>query len=115
MQLKDAQLAYAYEKSNAKRIAFIDESFQIRSRNHLPFYAMTATLVSSNPVHLETTRVDVRALAGELYHATAHAHTAHSGPIGRLLDYIRESSLITNILTVETEMPAPKYIMRSAT
>lgn len=115
MLLKDAQLAYAYEKSRAKRIAFIDESFQVQSRNSLPFYAMTATLVSSIPVHLETTRVEVRAIVGDLFHATAHAHTAPSGPIGHLLDYMRESSVITNILTVETEMGGPKYMMRAAT
>jgi hypothetical protein len=113
--LKDAQLAYAYEKSNAKRIAFIDESFQVQSRKSLPFYAMTATLVSSIPVHLESTRFEVRALVGDQFHATSQARTAHSGPIGHLLDYIRESNIITNILTVETEMLGPKYMMRAAT
>lgn len=115
MYLRDSQLSLAYEQTKAACVAFIDESFQTQSKNHLPFYSMTATLVSSSQAEMDAVRRDIHGVVGDSFHATASAQAADTGTIDSLLDYIGSSNLIASILTVETEMAGPKFMMRAAT
>lgn len=115
MYLRDPQLAIAYAQTQATCIAFIDESFQTQSKKHLPFYSMTATLVSSTPTAMETVRHDIHGIVGGNFHATVSAQAQDTESIEVLLDYIGASNVITNILTVETEMAGPKFMMRAVT
>jgi hypothetical protein len=113
--LMDSQLAFAYEKMNAPRVAFIDESFQLNTKRHLPFYSMTATLVGSEPSIMSALRSDVHRIVGDDYHATISAQSLDPVPIDDLLEYVRESEAVTSIITIETEMVGPKYKIRAAT
>lgn len=113
--LTDSQLAFAYEKMIAPRVAFIDESFQLNPKKHPPFYSMTATLVGSNQNLMHSTRQDIHKIVGDDYHATTSAQSIDSAPIDELLEYMRHSEIVTSIITIETEMSGPKYKMRAAT